>query len=157
MSQFMRPSADINTGWSCSTGTSRYALIDEATYDDADCIQGTTDAYQECRLSTPADTPASGTCTLRYRGKKSTTNINSFTMEVRQGSSVIASLTTIPATFVFNQYTKTFNTSSITDWSDVRVRFTIDVSGVCGVAVSWVELEIPDPPIAAGLEMGMMF
>jgi hypothetical protein len=156
MSQFMRPSADINTGWAKSTGGSRYGCIDEASYSDSDYIRGSADSYQECRLSTPASTPADGTCTLRYRAMKSSTNITSFAMEVRQGATVIASLTTIPGSSM-TAYTKTFSASSVTDWSDVRVRFTIDLTGFCSVDVSWVELEIPDPPIASGLEMGMMF
>lgn len=73
MTQIMRPNSDINSTWD-TTGTTRYGVIDEETYDDSDYIsvQGENLAIpptQKCGLSTPLQTPSSGSATLRIRAR----------------------------------------------------------------------------------------
>ena len=66
MAQFLRPDSDVTTT-NVSAGT--FASIDESTASDADFVIGTnnTATTYECGLSNPADTPGSGTCTVRFR------------------------------------------------------------------------------------------
>jgi len=70
--QFARPVSDVAVGgWTASSGTDRYAMVDEATADDADYItSGATPSNDECVLALGAiSTPAAGTVTLRVRMK----------------------------------------------------------------------------------------
>jgi len=73
MTQYMRPSSDINISWLCSSGSDRYALIDEVSASDSDYIYTiNNNAYQECKLSEPITPITSGEGVLRFRAKKTT-------------------------------------------------------------------------------------
>jgi hypothetical protein len=70
--QYARPVSDVSVGnWTASSGTDRFAMVDEATADDADYItSGASPANDECVLALGAlSTPAAGTVTLRVRAK----------------------------------------------------------------------------------------
>lgn len=158
MVQYMRPASDINTGWTCSTGTARYALIDEVTADNYDYISAITSVYQECKLSAPADIPSSGECVLKFRASRDSTG--TITPSIRQGSTVIKTGSAVSASTAptFTQYTLTLSAAEmadITDWSDVRVRFSASTSE--RVYVTWAVFEVPDKKTALGLEMGCAF
>lgn len=161
MTQYMRPSSDINSGWDKypSDAVGRYACIDETTSSYLDDIHTSSSVYQECKLSAPADTPASGQCTLKFTASKD--SAGTITPSIRQGSTVIktgsaVTPSTIPS---FTQYTLTLSAAEmaeITDWSDVRVRFTASTSA--NVYVAWAVFEVPDKASAGiGLEMGCNF
>lgn len=156
MSQYLRPESDLTTTWTCSTGTSRYALIDEATASDTDYIYTSTkSAEQQMTLSNPAGTPGAGSLTLRIRAKGSTTT--KIYPRLLCGSSLIYN-EWITLTTSYTTYTVTIsdNLQYITDWSDLRLLVkngTVTGTTYC----SWAELEVPDAAIPAGLEMGMMF
>ena len=149
MTQYMRPASDINSSFVCSTGSARYALIDEVVADDADYIyEQYTNEYQECKFNTPAQTPNAGTATLRFRAKKANSNTGKITPSVRLGSSAIKTGSAVDLTTSYNEYILELNSieaGNITDWSDVRVRFLSTLSSNT-VYVSWAVLEVQSPP-----------
>jgi hypothetical protein len=162
MPQFLRPDSNITqTNW-----TGGFADIDEATASDADFSYGANNsnsATLEVGLSNPS-VPDSGTCTVRWRYAKVSSGTLSGTggtvnqtCGVYQGATLIASSTvTTGGSWTAGSFT--FNTSSISDWTNVRLRFTQTASGgggnARGSAVSWAEIEIPDaPPIEAEADL----
>ena len=156
MTQYMRPASDINSGWNCSTGSSRYALIDEVTPSNTDYIYGGAGQYQECKLSTPV-IPASGGGILRFRAK--TSGSSGIIPSIRQGVNAIKIGSNVTLSTSYREYTLSLSSAemaNITNWSDVRVRFTLK-SGVAVAYVSWAVLEVPDGGSAMGLEMGCSF
>jgi len=160
MSQILRPISDINSQWTCSTGSLRYACIDEETYSDADYISASVDSwYQECKLSTPTNIPNAGIGILRFRAKKANANSASITVSIRVGSAVIKTSAALTMTTSYAEYTVSLTESemsNITDWTDVRVGF-LSTTSSSGNYVSWAVFEIPDAPITVGLEMGCNF
>lgn len=161
MTQMMRPSSDINTDWSRYPASGgRYDKIDEATYDDADYIYGLTTKYQECGLSAPAETPGTGTATLRFRGKANASG-QTITVSIRYGSTVIATSSALAMTTSFAEYTFNLTEAQVATlagygWDNVRVRFLSEGAQATNY-VSWAQLEVPDPPVGSGLEMGVLF
>ena len=152
MVQYMRPSSDINSSWYYSTGTTRYACIDEVTPSDTDYISGASDASQECKLSTPPVIPASGGGILRFRAKGG--DALTLIPSIRQGLNEIKKGSSVTLSTSYSEYTLSLSSAemaTITNWSDVRVRFTV---GSGDAYVSWAVLEVPD---GVGLEMGCSF
>jgi hypothetical protein len=155
MAQFLRPDSNVTqTNW-----TNGFAEIDEATASDADFSYGganSNSARLEVGTSDPADTPdPAGTATVRWRRAKVTSagalsgtgGTVSQTCGVYQGATLIAS-STITTTGAWVESTFTFGAGDISDWTDVRLRFTQTNSGgggnARGSAVSWAEIEAPD-------------
>jgi hypothetical protein len=153
----MRPSSDVNLSFVCSTGTSRYALIDEITASDTDYIYEDYDSeYQECKLSNPLTPVATGEGILKFRSKTSETR--KIIPSIRCGSTIIKTGDAITPNSSYTEYTLTLSSAemaNITDWADVRVRF---LSGTESgrLSVSWAVFEVPDE-ILVGLEMGCAF
>lgn len=157
MAQFLRPDSNVTQ----TSFTGGFAEIDESTASDADFAYGANNsaAVLEVGLSNPS-TPSAGTCTVRYRIAKTNAgtvdgagNACTVTAEVYQGGTQIATDTAQTATGTWTQYSFTFNTSAVSNWTDLRLRFTTSASGGSpanrrGGAVSWAEIEIPDilPP-----------
>ena len=156
MVQILRPVSDINNDWYCSTGTDRYALIGEVTPSSTDYIFGGSGFYQECKLSTPG-IPPSGEGILRFIAKTSGTM--TIIPSIRQGLNAIKTGSSVTPSTSYGEYTLSLSSAEmakITNWSDVRVRFTEGTGG--GVAyVSRAVLEVPDGGSAMGLEMGCAF
>lgn len=155
MAQFLRPDSNVTQ----SSFTGGFAEIDEATASDADFAYGNnnTAAVLEVGLSDPSETPDSaGTSTVRYRIAKTnngtvsdTGNAVTVTAAVYQGATLIQSDTAQATSGTWTEYSFTFTHGSITDWSDLRLRFTTSSSGGSpanrrGGAVSWAEVEAPD-------------
>lgn len=154
MAQFLRPDSTVTQ----TNFTGGFADIDETTASDTDFAYGTnnTAAVLEVGLSDPATTPATGTCTARYRIARTNAgtldgggNAVTVTGAIFQGTSQVATDTAETATGTWTTYEFTFNTSAVTNWNDLRFRFTTSASGGApaarrGGAVSWAELEIPD-------------
>ena len=155
MTQYLRPISDINAKWTCSTGSNRYALIDEETYSDIDFISGTAgNGYQEVKLVT-GQTPGNRlNHIVNFRSRYSTSG-STLTVTLVQGSTTIASSTKTPASS-FTNYSFTLTEAQanlITDYSDLRIRFT--TNGI--VYVSQAYMEVPDGGSKPGLEMGCLF
>lgn len=157
MTQYMRPSSDINTGWSCSTGSARYALIDETSASDSDYIYTiNNNTYQECKLSEPITPITSGEGVLRFRAKKNNSNTGKITPSIRLGNSAIKTGSAVDLTTAYAEYTvelTSIEAENITDWSDVRVRFLSTLSSNA-VYVSWAVLEVQS---AADISLGCAF
>lgn len=150
MAQFLRPSSDITVGaW---TPTPLYQQIDEQTASDVDFIESSSVSYCEVGLSVGQDPGVSAGHIVRYRYGRSATN-RSLTLVVRlmQGTTEVASWTHVdPAqSFVLAEQTlTTTQTDSITDYSNLRLRFDVTAiqNSQTSGQISWAELEIPDPP-----------
>lgn len=145
MTQYMRPSSDINTAWSSGT-TTRYGAINEVTPVDTLDIWASSNKYQECKLSAPQTPLLKGSGVLRFRAKQDPGNQAQMTPSIRCGTTVIKTGDAINLT-TYAEYTLTLSQtemSSITDWTDVRVRFTNYDNGTEITAVSWAVLEVPD-------------
>lgn len=155
MAQFLRPDSTITQ----TAFTGGFAEIDETTASDADFAYGdnNTAAVLEVGLSDPSGTPQSGTCTARYRIARTNVgtvdgggNAVTVTGAIFQGTTQIAADSARTTSGTWTEYTFTFNTSAVTNWNDLRFRFTTSASGGApaarrGGAVSWAEVEIPDP------------
>jgi hypothetical protein len=154
MAQLLRPDSNVTQ----TSFTNGFANIDEATPSDADFAYGAnnTAAVLEVGLSNPTGTPGAGTTTVRYRvakvnsgvlnGSGSTVTI---TAELYQGTTLVSADTERTATGTWTQYSWTPDVSGVSDWTDLRLRFTTTAGGGSpsarrGGAVSWAELEAPD-------------
>ena len=165
MVQILRPVSDINTGWSKdpSGAAGRYACIDDETYSmsDPDVIYAMANVYQECKLSAPAETPASGGGTLKWYGYRVVTTGNVITPSVRCGSTVIKTGSAVGVSNI--KYTAYYLSLSeaemakITDWSNVRIRFTVSSYSSGQLRICMAHLEVPDRKSSIGLEMGCSF
>jgi hypothetical protein len=150
---FLIPDSDISqTGF---TGT--FADIDETDPLDSDFIYGAnnTAATIELGLRDPRFLPVNGTCTVKYRIARVNSgvldgggNAVTVTASVYQGASLIATGITQTATGTWTQYSFTFDASTVSDWSDLRLRFVTSASGGTGqsrrgAAISWARMELP--------------
>lgn len=157
--QFARPDGDITTTGVIS-GT--FASIDEVTASDSDFVatDDNTAAVYEISLSDVIDPLTGSGHTLRYRVSKAdggVPNNNSgndvtLNVELYQGATLIQlienTLTLGLWTTRSLAFTNTF-IDNITDYTDLRLRFTCTNSGGSpsnrrGMAISWVEVEVPD-------------
>lgn len=161
MAQFLRPDSNVTqTGF-----TGGFAEIDETAASDTDRAFGAADktaSVLEVGLSNPQGSPGSGTTTVRYRMAK----VNSsgavsaggdtvtVTCAVYQGSTLIASDSARTAPDTYTTVSFTPDMSGVTDWNDLRLRFTTAESGGGSganrrsAAISWAELEAPDAALA---------
>ena len=153
MAQYARPDGDV-TRTNVASGT--YADIDESSYSDSDYLYGTnnTAVTYECSLS-DVDAPGSGTRTIRYRVVKTNAGTPdgggsacSVTAYLVQGTSVLQTDTTRTLDGTWTTYEMVV-TATITDYTDVRLRFySVESGGSAAnrrsVGLSWAEFEIPD-------------
>lgn len=165
MPQFLRPDSDVTT----AGVTGGFADIDEAVRSDVDFAYGTSGSTNtlEVGLSNPASgTLQAGTCTVRFTwvqansgaspAAPATIGVGWGTTECRlyQGATQVATSGAQTNTGAWQQGSFTFSQGSITDWSDLRLRFVFAGAGGGApanrrsCATSWAEVEIPDvaPP-----------
>ena len=162
MAQFLRPDSNVTQ----TSFTNGFAQIDEATASDADFAYGAnnTAAVLEVHLSNPAATPdPAGTSTVRYRiarvnaGTLSGSGNNvTITAAVYQGTTLIQSGGAQSTSGTWTQFSFTFTHGSLTDWTNLRLRFTTSASGGTaanrrGGAISWAEVEAPDAAVLRNL------
>lgn len=165
MSQFLRPDSDVTT---TNVSAGGFGSIDESSFSDADFVIGTnnTTATYECGLSNPGATPGAGTCTVRFRHARGDSDTSPFapasggtgtptvTCAVIENTTAIATdsaQNVVDGTFTAREFT--FATSLVTDWTNLRLRFTLVGTGGAGAnrrsaAVSWAEIEVPDAAAA---------
>jgi len=157
VAQFGRPDGDISTGgW---TPTPINPEIDEVTPDD-----GTTEVLSqddpssdqmEVSLSNISDPSVSTGHILRFRHQHTTTGGGSApTMtlvgSLYQGTTLIAEASVSPSKLLWTTEALTLSGSeadSITDYSDLRIRFVANKTGgnrTFRIHVTWAELETPD-------------
>ena len=156
MAQFARPDSNVT-----NTGTGGFADLDESSPSDADYWFGDNNTVAEIEVGlSDISAPDAGTCTVRWRIAKTNAGTvdgsgNALTMTARllQGTTQIATSAAETPTGTWTSYSFTFDPTSVSDWTDLRVEVTTTGSGGSpanrrGGAVSWVEVETPDaqPP-----------
>jgi hypothetical protein len=159
MTQFLRPDGDVTkTNWS----SGGYADIDESTASNSDYAYSSTltavsnTATLEVSLTNSSGTPDSGTSTCRFRVAK-VSGVGALSgsgeavfcdVSIYEGATLIDTYgSSITLTGAFVQYSFTPDLSTVSDWTNLRIRFlmTTDLSGLArGGAVSWAELEVPN-------------
>lgn len=155
MSEILRPDSNVTQ----SGFTGGFAEIDETPASDTDKAYGAnnTAAVLEVGISNPSGTPGSGTITFRYRHVKTNNgtvdgggNAVTVTAEVVEGTTVRATDAAQTATGTVAQREWSPDLSAVSNWNDLRFRFTTSASGGSpanrrGAAVTWAEMEVPDP------------
>jgi hypothetical protein len=163
MSQFLRPDSTITqTTWTAGG----HAEINDASANDAtrafsQSLGNNGTAQLEVGLSNPTGTPGGDTATFRFRIAKGTVSGSTLTLDgggrtvtvtpsVYQGGTLVAAGSAETATGTWTTFSFTPDMSSVTDWTDARMRFDILVTGGGAAgnnragAISWAELEVPD-------------
>jgi hypothetical protein len=124
---YARPTSDITTQWTPSTGTAHYALIDETVASDADYIFATAGGQTDEVKLAAMTAPKSGTSVdVQYR-VQGVSGGGKVTLSLVCGTTVIATdairgadgdytLTVAPATW-----------AAVTDWSNMRLRFVSSI------------------------------
>ena len=122
--QYIAPTSDVSAGgWTASTGTDLFAMLNEAVPSDAEYIVSTTDTISEVKFATATNPGTTSGHVIRYRIRADGGGI---TVRLKQGATVIHTWThsTVPSTYI--QYDQTLSTGeagSITDYSDLRLSF----------------------------------
>jgi hypothetical protein len=149
--QILRPDSNVTT----TNVTGSYTDIDESSANDADYAFSTnnTAATFTVGLSNPTATPGAGTTTIRYRlcetngGLPSGEGGNvSLTLSLLEGSTVRDTKAAEECPGAFAGFTWTPDTSAVSNWNNLRLRFVFSKSGAGtprGGAVSWAEFEAP--------------
>lgn len=175
MAQYLRPNA--YGGNQVGTWYGGYAQVDEVTRDDTDFLNSTNNSagdYTTVRLSAPASAPDVGIMFVRYVYGLSDTNSSPMapasggsatyikfdieenvggTWTTRNSGSVLQCPTSGNWSSIELQIA--FNIWGLWDLSLLRIKINFDSGGGGGpanrrgVAVSWIEVEVPDPPSAS--------
>jgi hypothetical protein len=120
---YARPSSDITTQWTPSTGTSHFAMIDEVTASDADYISATAAGQtDEVKLQAMVAPQAGTSVAIGYR-VQGITGSAGVTVSMVQGTTVIATDTTRTANGDYTLTVASGTWASVTDWTDIRLRF----------------------------------
>ena len=122
--QFSRPVSDVSAGgWTASTGSDLYAMLDEAAADDGDYITTTSATTCEVALGSLTDPASSTGHIVRYRISATGGGI---IVRLREGSTTIASWTHNPAPASPTTYAQTLSggeADSITSYSALKLQF----------------------------------
>lgn len=117
------PDSDLSSGaWTPSTGTDLYAVLDEASYNDADYIVTSSPSTCLLRLSDVVDPGTSNNQVLRYRAQSSTGA--TLIARLKQGTTTIASATHSNVPSSWTEYMMVLTgpqCDAITDYNDLRV------------------------------------
>jgi hypothetical protein len=122
---YARPSSDVTTQWSTSSGTDHYALIDETTANDADYIVATAAGQTDEVKLASMTAPQAGTDLLINYKVAGIVGSASVTMSLRQGSggTLIATDTAKTSDNTYQLVVPAATWASVTDWTDLRLRF----------------------------------
>lgn len=150
---FSRPNSDVVAGtWLNNVVPELWRHLDEVFPDDSDYIQiwNPPDTQQICELglSTVSGALSGSTWTMWTRARYVTVSgIHNLTIQLYEGSTKIAEFTpTLTASFAYYSYDLTAaEIASISDMSDLRVKFAGLVNVSRQVHVSWFVLLV-DPP-----------
>lgn len=149
MAQYAYPTSDVdNSGaW---TSAPLYAKIDEEPYDDADYVTSPKTASSKSftvGLGGTITDPASSTGHV-FRVRARSSGSGTMQVELLEGSTVRATLSTFSLTTSFAEYSYTLTgteADSITDYTALRIRVTAVTTGTNKYQyVSWARFEAPD-------------
>ena len=121
---YARPTSDITTQWTPSTGTDHFALIDETTANDADYIYATAAGQtDEVKLASMTAPQAGTDLKVNYR-VQGIVGSASVTLSLVCGTTVIATDTarTFNGDYTLNVPSATWS-PAVTDWTNMRLRF----------------------------------
>jgi len=120
---YARPSSDITKQWTASSGTDHFAMIDEVTASDADYI-GATAVGQTTEVKLQAMTaPQAGTSVAIGYRVQGITGAAGVTVSMVQGTTVIATDTNRTANGDYVLTVAPATWASVTNWTDIRLRF----------------------------------
>jgi hypothetical protein len=124
---YSRPSSDITTQWTPSSGTQHYSLINETTYNDANYIYATAAAQTDEVGLQAMSAPQAGTSVLVNYRVQGIVGSGSVTASLYCGATLVKTDTTRTADNTSPPYyTMTVTPAewaSVTNWSDMRLRF----------------------------------
>jgi len=122
---YARPTSDITTQWSTSSGSTHYTLIDETVADDNDYIVATAAGQtDEVKLASMTPPQVGTNLVINYK----VTGVDggaTVTVSLRQGSggTLIKADTTRNANGTYALAVAPGDWAAVTDWSDLRLRF----------------------------------
>lgn len=123
--QFLAPVSDVSAGgWTASSGSDLYAMLDESVASDADYIVSASASSCTVALAAGSDPGVSTDHVLSYRLLAGT---GSIAVTLKQGASTIASFGPHTLTGSAQDFAQTLSggqADSITDYSALRVEFT---------------------------------
>lgn len=154
MPQFLAPNSNVTQ----TSYTGGFAEIDENPFNDGDIAYGAINSsvpILEVGLTDPAVTPGGVNGVVRWRsarrngvGTIGSGNAITGTCGLYQGTTLITSDAYSPGSFATREFF--FTLSSVSNFNDIRLRFTQTASGGnnnnnrSGLAVSWAQVELPD-------------
>jgi hypothetical protein len=122
---YARPTSDITTQWSTSSGSTHYTLIDETVADDNDYIVATAAGQtDEVKLASMTPPQVGTNLVINYK----VTGVDggaTVTVSLRQGSggTLIKTDTAKNANGTYALAVAPGDWAAVTDWSDLRLRF----------------------------------
>jgi hypothetical protein len=120
---YARPTSDITTQWTPSTGTDHYALIDETTANDSDYIYATAAGQtDEVRLASMTAPQAGTDLLINYR-VQGIVGSASVTLSLVCNTTVHATDTTRIANGDYTLTVPSGTWASVADWTNMRLRF----------------------------------
>lgn len=125
--QLLVPVSDVSAGgWTASSGSDLYAMLDESAYSDSDYIVSSTESSCTVALYAGSDPAVSTGHILRYRLLAGSGTV---TVTLKQTTTTIASWGPHTLTGAAQDFAQTLTggqADSITDYSALRVEFTSD-------------------------------
>lgn len=122
--QYTRPVSDVSAGgWTASTGSDLFAMLDETAADDGDYITTTSASTCEVALGSLNDPALSTGHVVRYRISATGGGI---IVRLREGTTTIASWTHNPAPGSLTTYAQTLSggeADSITNYAALKLQF----------------------------------
>ena len=122
--QYARPVSDVSAGgWTASTGSDLFAMLDETSANDSDYITTTSASTCEVALGSLSDPALSTGHIVRYRISATGGGI---IVRLREGSTTIASWTHNPAPASPTTYAQTLSggeADSITNYAALKLQF----------------------------------
>jgi hypothetical protein len=123
--QLLAPASDVSAGgWTPSSGSDLYAMLDETSYSDTDYIVSSTASVCTLALAAGSDPAVSTGHILRYR---MLSGVGSVSVALKQNTTTIASWGPHALTTSAQDFAQTLTggqADSITDYSALRVEFT---------------------------------
>lgn len=149
MAQYAYPTSDVDNSGAWTTAP-LYAKIDEEPYDDGDYVTSPKTASSKSftvGLGGTITDPASSTGHI-FRVRARSSGSGTMQVELLEGSTVRATLSTFSLTTSFAEYSYTLTgteADSITDYTALRIRVTAVTTGTNKYQyVSWARFEVPD-------------
>ncbi|KKK45032.1 hypothetical protein LCGC14_3166150 [marine sediment metagenome] len=161
MAQFARPDSDVTL---TNFDSPFWSNVDEVSPDDDTTSQRSgfgvaAGALYELTLSNVTDPVSSTGHVLRVRHLSSPTLVTGqILIELRQGASTVIASATFDAPTSYTTFIITLSgaeADSITDYTDLRVRGTTQVTTNFRLLTTWIEFEVPDAPGGLSIPIAM--